>query len=171
VKRMVSRVSDESGAGMSTVTFFFIAVLLLLFGMTVDLGKIYIVKVKTLYALEDGLMAAANQVDKDKLVRGKIWIDPIKARQTFQDVFSSSAKLDRRGNPLPGNKTYGGRVRIEEFRVYNRYPRYGPHGLYIDRPTVYAKLTFPVDLMVFRFVQPTAQVPVWTSVGANRQGE
>lgn len=171
MKRLFSRMREERGAGMTTFSIFLVSVLFLLFGMGVDLGKIYIVKVKTLYALEDGLMAGVNQVDLRQLARGQIVIDPNRARNAFQSVFASSAKLDRFGNPLPGNTTYAGPVKVEDFRVYNAYPGYDVRGNYIDRPTVYARVTIPVDLLVFRFVQPTVNVPLWTSMGANRLGE
>lgn len=171
MNRWIPRITDDSGAGMTTFSLFLVMILFLLFGMSVDLGKIYIVKVKTLYAMEDGLMAAVNQVDSVKLACGEVWIDPKRAQGMFQTVFTASAKLDRSGLPLPGNETYGGRVRLHDFRVYNAYPTYGVHGNYIDRPTVYARVTIPVDLIVFRFVQPTVNVPLWTTVGANRRGE
>lgn len=171
LKNFINQMRDERGAGTTTFAILLMAILFLLFGMGVDLGKIYIVKVKTLYALEDGLMAGINQVDPGKLARGQIVIDPVRARKTFQSVFTSSAKLDLSGNPLPGNKTYDGQVRIEEFQVYNAYPTYGPRGNYIDRPTVFTRVSIPVKLLVFRFVQPTVNVPVWTSMGANRLGE
>lgn len=166
---------DEKGATLYIVFLVFIPILALFLGLVGDYAKSTIVQTKALYALESALRDAAQQVDAAALSHNWPAIDPAKAKQAFIQSFLSAADMSSYTAqadgtvvfyPSPTNKTYPAPVVLLVFQVYNQKGATAPNGTVVDRPSVYGRITFPVDLIV-GFSETRAYGAVDMLVGAN----
>lgn len=161
-------IQDEAGAGMMIPMLLAFFVLFLFFGMAIDLGRIYMARTATQNRLDDALHAAVRQVDPRALAHRQVVIDAGNARQVFLAVLTAGA--GDAGNAGGGNGSgysVTQSLQVFNFEVLNQLGMMTPEQHRIDRPTVYAKVIVTVPLLIFRFLHPTIEIPVWESVGAN----
>lgn len=166
---------DERGATLYIVFLVFIPILALFLGLVGDYAKSTIVQTKTLYALESALRDAAQQTNPISLAHNQPAIDQARAKQAFIQSFVSAADMSGYAAqadgtvvfyPSPTNKTYPAPVVLLDFQVYNQKGATAPNGVVVDRPSVYGRITFPVDLIV-GFSETRAYGTVDMLVGSN----
>lgn len=177
-KRIRQSLRDEKGATLYIVFLVFIPILALFLGLVGDYAKSTIVQTKALYALESALRDAAQQTVP--AAAGHAWpaIDEAKAKQAFIQSFMGAADMSSYAAqadgtvvfyPAAANKTYPAPVVLQKFIVYNQKGATAPNGVVVDRPSVYGKIVFPVDLIV-GFSETRAYGNLDMLVGANPYG-
>jgi len=173
--RIRESLRDEKGATLYIVFLVFIPILALFLGLVGDYAKSTIVQTKALYALESALRDAAQQTATAGAAHGYPAIDETRAKEAFIQSFLSAADMGGYAAqadgtvvfyPSPTNKTYPAPVVLNRFVVYNQKGAAAPNGVVVDRPSVYGRITFPVDLIV-GFSETRAYGTVDMLVGSN----
>lgn len=150
-RQSVRSMRDNRGTG--TLIFGLLFLLpLMTFGMfLVESRILYIERDIADDAVVMAALASLRCVNAIEAAYGEYVLDPVLAREVFEEYLRKNLKLDSSLNPMPGSIA-SGPVTVEDFRVYNPggVPAQCPLGTPIERTSVHVVVRIPADRPALR---------------------
>lgn len=122
--------------------------------MSIDIAKLFCVKVAVKYKLNLACRSAAAQVDENELAGLRLVIDEPRAIQAFLNVLKKNLVLDDMLIPQVGSILNAGPVKIEYFKAVKSEElpfsyTYGSFSETLNKVCVVAIISFPVKSGLF----------------------
>lgn len=136
-------------------------VFLLFISVAVDVGHVFMAKIKAKHALNLALRSATTQLDMDLLSDPEnpvLYIKEPEARANFDRILQKNLKLDSGFNPLP-DSIANNKVIVEAYQVFNTPGQftYGSYTEDINEVSISSVIKVPIKLSGFAKV--SADIP------------
>lgn len=138
----------------SVLAIFMIICMFAVGAFSIDIARLFCVKVAVKHRLNLACRSAATQLDEEELKNAGLVIDGARAAQAFCHILKVNLVLNDALIPQPGSILDAGPVLIEYFKVVNpgdvpfKYTR-GGYTETVSRTAVVAIISFPVESGMF----------------------
>lgn len=136
-------------------------VFLLFISVAVDVGHVFMAKIKAKHALNLALRSATTQIDLERLADPEnpvLYIKETESKENFDRILQKNLKLDSGFNPLTGSIA-NKRVAVEAYQVFNSPGQftYGSYSESINDVCISSVIKVPIRLSGFAKV--SANIP------------